>query len=645
MNEEGIEIINFNKKLREEYKINKPRVIEEENLELLLDNKNSDKIVIRVKIIKKFIIIISVKIKNQLELKNKNVKEIQLDSFNMTIIKYDSENNQNQQININIPIKGEINISTKDFYNQKFYFFDLVPIEDFKGFFYLYIFNQIHFYKLYQKDGQLKYNKIKVKNFNNDITVLYLGKNFIKEKNILEVELLLKPNNYFCYIPIDTSNENKKYEVKEYLLEKKEYKNIFNKFIKSNCEFFIFSDKKENKKYIVSAEEKTKEIQIKELNLNNFKENTNSDLKILCLFKILDIIYVIADITKNNKNDDSKYLTFGIYNLLYSDKDDNYYMELQQQINIINNEGIKEYDFNINDCNYISINIGTKLYFIHLNQNGAFDMINSFQIDSEKLNIRKYQYDKSQDLSLFILFKNKEIYISRFIDDFYKEEKCISNENKTNIVKEQNNNYYSQIENESTVDHTLINHDSIEKKEVSQINLIENIHETKNDNYIKNKIEMIIKERIEKNKYKINKLVEDKKRKIKAINSDIKSSKEENKCFKVLYDNIMKVIINLQKIKNENNNYNDEEEEEEKDNKINYKFNLNYNNRINNSMYQSGMNPNYNNNINLINHMNNSQQQNMNYNFPNFYQLNPQSSYPFYPKRNMMMNNINNNFH
>ena len=284
--EEEIQIINFNNKFREEYKINKNREIKEENLEKFLENQSSDKIVIKAKIIDKFIIIITVKVKNQLELRNKNVKEIQLNSFNINIIKYDQKNNQNQQININIPIKGEVNIPPKDFFNQKFYFFDLALIHDIKSFFFLYIFNQMHFFKLYQKDEQLKYNKIKIKNFNNETDVLYLGKNLVKEKNILEIELLLKPDNSFYYIPIDITNENKKFEEKEFLLEKKENKNILNKFLRSNCEFFVFLEKKENKKYIISTDEKTKEIIIKELNINNLEQNSNNDFKILYLFKI-----------------------------------------------------------------------------------------------------------------------------------------------------------------------------------------------------------------------------------------------------------------------------------------------------------------------------------------------------------------------
>ena len=203
MNEEDIKIFSFNNKFIEQYRINKPKIIEEENLEKLIEHFDSDKIIMKTQIIDKFIIMISIKTKNQLDLENNKVKEIQISSFNISIIKYNSKTQENQQININIPIKGEIKISQKDFFNQKFYFFDLVPIDEIKSFFYLCIFNQIHFFKLYEKEEKLKYNKIKIKNFNNEINILYLGKNLNIGKNILEIKLLLKPNNIFYFIPID----------------------------------------------------------------------------------------------------------------------------------------------------------------------------------------------------------------------------------------------------------------------------------------------------------------------------------------------------------------------------------------------------------------------------------------------------------
>ena len=77
MNKEEIEIINFNN-YREEYKINKIKVVKKENIERLFVNQIEDKIVINAEIIERFFIIISVKLKNQLDLNNQNSKEIKL---------------------------------------------------------------------------------------------------------------------------------------------------------------------------------------------------------------------------------------------------------------------------------------------------------------------------------------------------------------------------------------------------------------------------------------------------------------------------------------------------------------------------------------------------------------------------------------
>ena len=645
MNEEDIKIFSFNNKFIEQYRKNKPKIIEEENLEKLIEHFDSDKIIMKTQIIDKFIIMISIKTKNQLDLENNKVKEIQISSFNISIIKYNSKTQENQQININIPIKGEIKISQKDFFNQKFYFFDLVPIDEIKSFFYLCIFNQIHFFKLYEKEEKLKYNKIKIKNFNNEINILYLGKNLNIGKNILEIKLLLKPNNIFYFIPIDITNENIKLEEKEFVSNKIENQNIFNKFIRSDCGISIFIDKKNNQKFIASTKDETNEIIISELNINNLEKNSNDYLKILSLIQINYKIFIFAEIQK--KEDESEYLTFGIYRLIFIEKDNNYTMELLQLIKIMNNEVIKEYNFNINISNYIYINLGEKIFFIHLDQNGIIDMINFFQLDIKKLNIKKYYYEKSQELSLFILFIDNEIFISKFVDEFYKEEKFIINENK-NDKENQEKNDINQKENDLANKKELINIDSSEQNEEILPGLKADIIEEENNfkNDIKNKISKIIKGRIEINKDKINKLIADKKKKIKLVNEDIKRVKEEYKDLKIRNDNIIKVIRNLTKKKIENNNYYYEEEGEEDDQEKNTNYIIN--NSYNPNSIHFGINQNFNNQTNLINQMNNSQKQNMNFRFQNYsfnnnqinnqYQLNQ-----FYPKGNMIKNNINNN--
>ena len=638
MNENEIEIINFNNKLTEGYKLNKTKIIHEENLEKILDNQNSDKIIMTSQIIEKYIIIISVKVKNMLELNNKKEKDIQLDNFNITIIEHDFEKNKFKQIMINIPIKKDINISKKIFFNQKFYFFDLVPIDNTKSFFILYIFDQLHFFKLYQKEEQLKYNKIKVKNFDKETNVIYIGKNLKLDKNVLEIELLLKPKNCFYFIPIDITDSNKKLEENEYNLNEKENKNIFNKYIKSNFDTFIFTDKNLNQNYIVTKDDNSNEIIIKELIINSIGNNQIKELTIIFLFKIKDKIYLISNLRNNSEEDgQNKYSIFEIYNVFYVVKDNNYNMELLQQIKILNNEGFKDFNFNMNNSNNIFINIGRKLYIFHLGQSGVIDVINIFQLDSN-LNFDKYYYEKYQQMTSLIIILNNDIFFSKNADEFLQEKKYILN-NDINYIEENKDNNKEQ--DESNDDENLINDKPKEKDEIekpiSESKLLKLVNESKNPK-INIEIESIILNRIKFNEDKIDKYVKENANKIKLIKQDIKFQKEEHKKFKEYYEKLSNIINGITKIINNADNE-EIEEEEEIDNKMNYNYNHNYRN------FQREATQNYSNcNNNLINQMNIPLQKSSSYNYQNYSynnngQLNPYLMNQKYQNGNMINNN------
>ena len=638
MNESEIEIINFNNKLTEGYKLNKTKIIHEENLEKILDNQNSDKIIMTSQIIEKYIIIISVKVKNMLELNNKKEKDIQLDNFNITIIEHDFEKNKFKQIMINIPIKKDINISKKIFFNQKFYFFDLVPIDNTKSFFILYIFDQLHFFKLYQKEEQLKYNKIKVKNFDKETNVIYIGKNLKLDKNVLEIELLLKPKNCFYFIPIDITDSNKKLKENEYNLNEKENKNIFNKYIKSNCDTFIFTDKNLNQNYIVTKDYSSNEIIIKELIINSIGNNQIKELTIIFLFKIKDKIYLISHLRNNSEEDgQNKYSIFEIYNVFYVVKDNNYNMELLQQIKILNNEGFKDYNFNMNNSNNIFINIGRKLYIFHLGQSGVIDVINIFQLDSN-LNFDKYYYEKYQQMTSLIIILNNDIFFSKNADEFLQEKKYILN-NDINYIEE--NKDSNKEQDESNDDENLINDKPKEKDEIekpiSESKLLKLVNESKNPK-INIEIESIILNRIKFNEDKIDKYVKENANKIKLIKQDIKFQKEEHKKFKEYYEKLSNIINGITKIINNADNE-EIEEEEEIDNKMNYNYNHNYRN------FQREATQNYSNcNNNLINQMNIPLQKSSSYNYQNYSynnngQLNPYLMNQKYQNGNMINNN------
>ena len=193
--QEEIKVLNYIEGLSEEYIINSQQEITKDELQTLLDNKN-DRIITNIIIKDDFIISVNVKIKNQLDYENTNIKEIALNAFGLSIIKPNLKNdsNKNQEININIPIKGEKNISKKNFFAQNYYFYDFITMDDTKNYLIVYLFSQLHIFKIYQKNETLKYNKITQKNFenkNNKFKAMYLGTYLNKNKNILEIGLII----------------------------------------------------------------------------------------------------------------------------------------------------------------------------------------------------------------------------------------------------------------------------------------------------------------------------------------------------------------------------------------------------------------------------------------------------------------------
>ena len=75
---------------------------------------------------------------------------------------------------------------------------------------------------------------------------------FKPEENILEIELLLKPMNTFLFLGIDTNEKGSKIIEKEYEIKYKKAKKILNRFMRSYCGSFLFSDKETKKNYIIT---------------------------------------------------------------------------------------------------------------------------------------------------------------------------------------------------------------------------------------------------------------------------------------------------------------------------------------------------------------------------------------------------------
>ena len=620
--EEEIQILNYDDNLTKEYKINSEIGITNDNMEIFLEKPNNGKNIVNVKLREDYIIIASVKIKNELELESSNAKDIIINSFSITIIKSNLFKNktEREKINIIIPMKGEKNISKNNFFNQKYYFYDFITIDDNRNYLIIYIFDQLHIFKIYQKDDLLKYTKIRKKDLVNKAKVLYLGTKIKLNENIIEIALLLKPMTNFTFIPIDISEKNIKLDEKEYQIDKEKYKNILNKFRRSNCGKFIFIDKENNQKYILYKEENKNEIIVKELQLNKIWEKSNGN-EYFHLFNIEDKIYIIAEIPQENEKN---YIFLGIYYIFLNKENDKFDVKLIQQIKIKNESGIKEnINYNMNLSNYFSINLDETLFILHLDQKGSVDMINKFKLNLKSLDIERNYSEKSNEWSLLLYFIKNNIYISKFSDKFEKLGKCkyIINNEIINEKGEKNkiNEEFIEKDDEQKKSKKKYNKKYKEKKgKIKDFDIDENqINYKEEDNFetiIKEKIEKIINDRIEFNKKKLEKLKIENGRKYELINEEIIKQKQENEMLEKKFIGIVKKIKKLNEIKNNNN-----DNEEEINKNINHNKNNNNNNNINYYNNMKNINKtNLMNNPQINNYRNLAQQQAMNqYNLPN----------------------------
>lgn len=647
--EDEISISNNIESISKEYKINSQQELskEKENLELLLDIEK-DKIRINVLIKEKYIIIVYAKLKDRKAYENQYIKKITISAFGITIIKTNFEDKkENQEIHINIPIKEEKVISKKRFFGRDFYFNDFISINDSNSYLIVYLFSQLSIFKIWQKEGKLIYNKIKIKNFvvnDKNFKPMYLGSNINKNKNILEFFLLLKPDNIFFFIPIDTEkNENLK--EKEFKIDEK-YDSILNKNKRSYCDKYLFANKNTNQKYILHRDDENNEMIVKELETNGIWHYPDGN-EFYYLYMIGDKTYFLAQIPEKSKEEESNNysnnLIIGIYNVIY-DKD-KYKVYLSQKIKIKNEDKIKDSDilFNVNLANSISIKMKEKLFFININEKGSIDSINKIKLNTKELEIQRIFSEKFKEWSLLVLFIQEKIYISKFSDRFEKMGKCFTNyeskkkeeekiEFKTKIITESvvvDNKNYIKKTNNFEEEYNLNNLETLmnefkkpkenEKYVIDNYNKNENYNkieieieednekEIDNENKMKLKIEEeiqnIINKKMEINTKKLEKLKKEKEKKLKIIKEDIKFFNEENEKFE---EKINLLLKRIQKLELKKKSYEDEEEEEEKENEKNIR-----------SDYKKGNSYYYNNNNFNNHHLNNQQNQNQNQNIMN----------------------------
>lgn len=611
MSREDIEIINYKKDTCDEYKINSLEVRTLEQKKLL---KESIKNIIYRKVIDDYILICYVKIKNEIELRMSECKDAILNGFFITIIKSNSETEKNpEMININIPIKKELKIAKKKFYNHKYYFSDFIAIDDSKNYLIVCLLEQIHIYRIYLKDSLLKYNKINMKAFDKKTNVLYLGSSI--KLNILEIAVLLKPKNKFYFISIFTNDVNRKLDEEEYSLDEK-YNNILSKFKVSSCGKFIFIHKETNKKYIVYKE--NNKINLKELLLNKIWENEKSaENKYYQIYNIENANYFIAEIPEKNN-----YVTLGIYDI-FINKEKNEYIDVNliQKIQIKTEEGIKDSKIiNISSSNNLFICLGRNLYIIQLDKNGFVGIINKYIMKAS--NLESIFYEKMKDFCLFLNFNKEEIGISKFEDKMLKlikSGKCKLESKNENEKAQINTNYITLNNQNNEKEENRI--ENIELKGERQKEILHKFEDEEDDDeneevhedYMKKIITGIISNRIEMHKKNLELLKKENDKKIEMIQEEIKFQNKEDEKMEKKLSSILKRIKKLQDIIKNNDNVDGEKEEL---NKVKYNNN-NYNiqNQISNQ--------------NLINLINNNQIQ-----YNNYRQMNQQQMINQFPFNN-----------
>ena len=584
-------IINNVENLLTKFKINEIPELLQENLEQIIPKEKiqekNDCILSNIKLIENYIILISTKTSKNLS----EMNSLQIIGFEISIIKLDLNPGEERfKINISIPLKEPKVITNKNSLLQKYFFFDFIKVSENKNYFHICVFDQLHIYKIYIKDNQLKYNKIELKKFNEKTKVLYLGECFHKNENLLEIDLLLKPMNNLMILKINTDEKSQKveekiYEFKNMKNNKYNNKNIFHRFFRSFCGKFLFTEKETDKKFLISRENDDMVIEpvsLEYLEKNDTNSSNNSYINFL--YEIENDLFLLTELPKENEEED-EYIILGIFNLIFNNEKEIYESKLIQKI-LIKNEGKNnEYFININIDKDISIQIGDILIYIQLGKNSSVEKLFKLNTNAKELQISRFFCAKYGQWFILLSFINDNIYISKLLNDNCNdiEKNCIINyvdENKQilneNIIKENNdknaieekfdlnNNEKEKIQNEKYSSEVL-------QGIISKLN---------------NHIDEIINERIEQNKEKFEPIKQEFENKFELIEQDILAQKKENEKLEKRLDEILNRIGELDDANKENIIFN----ENNINNDINNLKNLNEMFKTRNSFPKADMN-------------------------------------------------------
>ena len=532
--EQEIKVINNFGTLMPTYKTNILPELLQDKLEQIIPKENTneknDRFICNIKLIENYIIIISAKTSKNLS----EINSIKILGFEVSVIKLNlSLNEEKSEINISIPLKEPKVFTNKNFLVQKYFFSDFIKISEEKNYFHICVFDQLHIFKIYIKDNQLKYNKIELKKFNEKSKVLYLGEYYNKKENILEIDLLIKPMNNILILEINTDEKSQKVEEKIYEFSNMKYnnKNVFHKYLRSFCGKFLFTEKETDKKYLIYRN--NDDIIIKPVNL--YEPNNNN---LLFLYTHENDLYLITEIPKENEEEEC-YLNLGIFNLYYEEEKDVYEPKLIQKIMIKNEAGNKNYSISINMDKDISIQLADYIIYIQLGKNNSVEKVYKINTNAKQLQISKSFCVKYDQWFIILSLLGENIYVSKItIDDSnyvenncvlnYEEEKPISNAD--NSIKEENKEN-EEINNDKIIENSS-NEDSSKKLNEILTHLNDFIDKTIND-------------RIEQNNEKFDSIKQEYEKKFELIEQDIQVQKKENEILEKRLDEILSRICEL----------------------------------------------------------------------------------------------------
>jgi len=531
-----IKIINNSDILQSTYKTNIIPELLKDKLEKIIQKENNqdknDRLISNIKLIENFIIIISTKISRNLSEAN----SIKILGFEISIIKLDLNPGEKQEeINISLPLKEHKVITNKNLLVQKYFFSDFIKVSKTKNYFHICVFDQLHIYKIYIKDNQIKYNKIELKKFNEKTKILYLGECFKEKENAIEIDLLLKPMNNLMILEIPTDDKNQKINEKTFELKYND-KNIFHKYLRSFCGKFLFTEKESDKKYLIYRENDDMNIKPVEFDLKKNNDDNNIEANncyIHFLYTLENNLYLLAELPKENEEENG-YIILGIFNLFYNQDKDVYESKLIQKI-LINHEGRnKDYFININMDRDISIQTNDSLIFIQLGKNSSVENIYTLNTNAKELQISKIILAKYEQKFILLSFIKENIFISKLLknDSNDIEKNCVLNyEQNEKLLKLEDNKANENIEK------VIDNCDKINKEQKIEKNSEETLEKILSK--LNNHIDKIINDRIEQNNEKLEPIKQEYEAKFEMIKQDILAQKKENEKLEKRLDEIL----------------------------------------------------------------------------------------------------------